>query len=92
MDWSRPLGREASRKEGAYGVLLSRNWVEGRRDHFRGRGELEGDVQLRTTSRESLQPKICWAALLPKVGNVGELVLGKCVGCGRPRSLGGHGS
>ena len=55
-------------------------------------GKLEGDVQLRTTSRESLQPKTCWAALLPKVGNVGELVLGKCVGCGRPRSLGGHGN
>ena len=35
---------EASRKEGACGALVSRNWVEGRRDHFGGRRKLEGEV------------------------------------------------
>ena len=83
---------EASRKEGARGALVSRNWVEGRRDHFRGMGKLEGEVQLGSTTRERLKPETCLAALLPKVHHMGELVLGKCVGCGRPRSLGGHGS
>ena len=91
MAWSRPLGRVASRKEGAYGVLLSRNWVEGRRDHFRGLGKLEGDIQFRTTSRESLQSKACCAALLPEVYHMGELVLSKSMGSWGPGSLGGHG-
>ena len=86
------MGREASREEGAYGALESRNWVEGRRDQFRGRGKLEGDVQLRSTTRERLQPKTCWAALLPKVYHMGELVLSKGMCGGGPRSWRGHGS
>ena len=49
-------------------------------DTFEDRVKLEGDVQLRTTSRESLQPKTCWAALLPKVYYMGELVLGEGMG------------
>ena len=45
---------EASRKEGACGALVSRNWVGGGRDHFRGMGKLKSDIQLRTTTRERL--------------------------------------
>ena len=65
--------------------------MEGRWDYFRGRGELEGEVQLRPTPRERLQPEICWATLLPKVHHMGELVIGKSVGSRGPRSLRGHG-
>ena len=83
--------KEASRKEWGYGALVSGNWVEGRRDYFRGRGKLEGDIQLRSTPRERLQPEICQATLLPKVHNMGELVLGESMGGGGPRSLRGHG-
>ena len=54
-------------------------------------GEAEMRVQLCLTSREHLQPKICLAALLPEVNHMGELVLGKGMGSGGPRSLGGHG-
>ena len=77
---------EASRKEGACGALVSRNWVEGRRDHFRGMGKLKGDIQRRSTTRECLQTVACQAALLPKVHHMGELVLGKSMGCGGPGS------
>ena len=62
-----------------------------RRDHVSGLGKLEGDVQLCVTIGERLQPETCLAALFPKVGNMGELMLGKCVGSGGPRSLRGHG-
>ena len=75
-----------------YGALKSRNWenVVWRRNHFRGWGKLEGKVQHRLTTWERLQPKTCMAALLPKVCYVAELVLGKGLGSGRPRSLRGH--
>ena len=62
-----------------------------RRDHFRCLGELEGDVQLCVTSRESLQSKACLSALLPKIRHMGKLVLGKGVGIWGPRSMRGHG-
>ena len=65
--------------------------MEGRGDYFSGRGELEGDVQLRSTPRKRLQPKVCQAALLPEVDYMGELVLGESMGGGGPRSLRGHG-
>ena len=65
--------------------------MEGRGDYFSGRGELEGDVQLRSTPRKRLQPKVCQAALLPEVDYMGELVLGESMGGGGPRSLKGHG-
>ena len=81
-------------EEGAYGALGSRSWDHRgwRRNSFRGLGELEGKVQLCSTSRERLKPKSCFAALFPKVCNVGELMLGKSMGRGGPGSLGGHGS
>ena len=62
-----------------------------RRDHFRCCGELEGDVQLCVTSRERLQSKTCLSALLPKICHMGELVVGKSISSGGPRSLRGHG-
>ena len=63
-----------------------------RRNHFRGLGELECKVQPSLTTRERLQLKTCLAALLPKVGHVGELVKGKGMSSGGPRSWRGHGS
>ena len=60
--------------------------MEGRRDHFRGRGKLEGDVQLSTTTGEGLKLETCLAALLPKVDHMGELVLDKSMGGVGPRS------
>ena len=60
-------------------------------DHFRGWGELECKVQLGLTTWKRLQPETCLAALFPKVCNVGELMLGKSMGCGGPGSLWGHG-
>ena len=82
------------RKEGNYGALRGRNCghMGWRRDNFRGWGKLEGEVQLCSTSRKRLQPKTSWAALLPKIGHMGELVEGKGMGGGGPRSLWGHGS
>ena len=71
-------------------MLVGGSWVEGRGDYFSGRGELEGDVQLRSTPRERLQPKVCQAALLPEVDYMGELMLGESMGGGGPRSLRGH--
>ena len=53
--------------------------------------KLERQVQLCLATGERLQPETCLAALFPKVGNMGELMLGKCVGSGGPRSLRGHG-
>ena len=99
--WSRPLGREArkegvslgretSGKDGVYGALLSGTWVGWRGDHFRGRGELKGDIQLCSTTRERLKAQTCWAALLPKVDHMGELVLGESMGSGGPGSWRGH--
>ena len=63
------LGIAAFRKEGGYGALRSRNWrnMEGRRDHFRGIGKLECQIDLGFTTRERLQPKTCVAALLPEI-------------------------
>ena len=42
-----PMGRAASRKEGLYWALMSRDWrgMEWRRDHFRGMRELEGEIR-----------------------------------------------
>ena len=79
-----PLGRETSGKEGVYGALLSGTWVGWRGDHFRGRGELKGDIQLCSTTRERLKAQTCLAALLPKVDHMGELVLGESMGSGGP--------
>ena len=89
---TRHLGKAAIRKERVYGALRL-NWrhTGWRRDHFRGWGKLEGEVQLCLTSRECLKPKTCLAALLPEVCNMGELVLGESMGSGGPRSLRGHG-
>ena len=74
-------------------VLTIRDWehMEWRWDHIRGWGKLECKVQLSMTTRECLQLKSCWAALLPKACHMVELVLGKGVGSWEPRSLGGHG-
>ena len=87
------MGRAASRKEGLYWALMSRDWrgMEWRRDHFRGMRELEGEIQLCLTPRESLQSKTCRAALLPKKFHMGELVVGEGLGSGGPRSLRSHG-
>ena len=89
------MGKETIGKEGRYGALglrsRRREHMGWRWDHFRGCGELEGEVELRLTARERLQPKTSLAALFPKVCNMGELVVGKCVGSGGPRSLRGHG-
>ena len=77
------MGKASFRKEGRYGTLLrGRGWEHfgWRRDHFRGWGELEREVQLCSTTRERLQPKTCWAALLPKVYHMGELMLDKGMG------------
>ena len=73
-----------SGKEGWYGALRRRDWehMGRRRDHFRVMGELECKVQLSLTTRERLKLKSCRAALLPKVGHVGELVKGKGMSCG----------
>ena len=60
-------------------------------DHFRGWGELEGEMQLCSTSGEHLKAKTCLAALLPEVCHMGELVVGKGVSSGGPKSLRGHG-
>ena len=88
------MGKAAIGKERVYWALRSKNlghmgW--GRHD-FRGRGKLEGKVQFCSTTRERLQPKACWAALPPKIGHMGELVMSKGVGIGGPRSLRDHGS
>ena len=50
-------------------VLTIRDWerMEWRWDHIRGWGKLECKVQLSMTTRECLQLKSCWAALLPKL-------------------------
>ena len=87
------MRRAASRKEGGYGVLMSRNWehMGGRWDHFRCWRELEGEVELRLTASESLQTKTSLTALLPEVGYMGKLVVGEGVGSRRPGSLRGHG-
>jgi hypothetical protein len=64
------LGREASSKEEACGALMGRNWVEGRRDHFRGRGKLEGDIFFHKMSHKvaspyhSIQPKTTFHACI----------------------------
>ena len=81
------------REEGVYGALRSRNWeyMGWRRDHFGGWGKLELEVQHCLTTWERLQPKTSLAALLPKIGRMGELVEGKGMGGGGPRSLRGHG-
>ena len=73
--------------------LLSFNWMtmEGRRDHFRGWRKLESEAQLRFSIRKGLQPEACLTALFPKVCHMGELVVGKSMGGGGPRSLGDHG-
>ena len=60
-------------------------------DHFRGCGELEGEVELRLTARERLQPKTSLTALLPEVCYMGKLVVGEGVSSRGPRSLRGHG-
>ena len=80
------------RKKGVYWALRSRNWeyMRGRRDHFRGWGKLELEVQHSLTSWEGLQPKTSLATLLPKVGHMGELVEGKGMCGGGPRCLRGH--
>ena len=48
---------EASRKEGACGAMVSRNWVEGGRNHFRGMGKLKGDclIKVRQTLVRNLE-------------------------------------
>ena len=73
---TRLLGEATTGKEGWYGALRRRDWehMGRRRDHFRGMGELECKVQLSITTRERLKMETCRAALLPKVGHVGELV------------------
>ena len=55
-------------KEGVYGALGSRSWDHRgwRRNSFRGLGELEGKVQLCSTSRERLKPKTCLADGRPR--------------------------
>ena len=88
--YTRPLRKVSSREEGLNGALRSRYWghMGWRRDHFRGCGKLECKVQHCLTTWQRLQPIACLAALLPKVYQVGELVLGKSLGSGRPRYLG----
>ena len=87
------MGRAAFRKKGVNGALRSWNWghLGWRRDHFRGSGKLESEVQLCLTTRERLEPENCLAALLPKICYMSKLVVGKGMGCGAPRSLRGHG-
>ena len=52
-----------------YGAMRSRDWgnMGWRRYHFRGRGELEGEIQLCLATREHLQTKTSLAALLPEI-------------------------
>ena len=73
--------------------MRRRDWgnMGWRRDHFTSMGKLEGEVKLSFNTRECFQVKTCMAALLPKVCHVGELMLGKGLGSGGPRSLEGHG-
>ena len=89
------MGKETIGKEGRYGALglrsRRREHMGWRWDHFRGCGELEGEVELRLTARESLQAKTCLTALLPEVCYMGKLVVGEGVGSRRPGSLRGHG-
>jgi hypothetical protein len=83
------LFREAAfREKGKYGALRNMSWVHlgWRRNHFRGWGKLESEGQFRLTTGESLKPKTSLTALFPKVCHMGELVLGKGMGCGGPRS------
>ena len=86
------FGEAAFREKGLYGALRNVSWVQlgWRRNHFRGMGKLKSDVQLRTTTRERLYQITCWAALVPKVNHMGELMLGECMGCGGPGSWRGH--
>ena len=62
-----------------YGAMRSRDWgnMGWRRYHFRGRGELEGEVQRCLTIRKHIQTETCLAALLPKICHMGELAVGK---------------
>ena len=74
-----------------YGAMRSRDWgnMGWRRYHFRGRGELEGEIQLCLATREHLQTKTSLAALLPEICHMGELVVGKGVGSGGTKELEG---
>ena len=86
------MGKATTRKEGSNGALR-RNWehMGWRGDHLRGWRKLESNVQPSLTTRQRLQLKACLPALLPEIYHVGELMLGKGVGGGGPRSLRGHG-
>ena len=87
------MGRATNRKERMSGALRRNMEHMGwKRYYFRGWGKLQGEVQLCLTTWERLQPKTSLMALLPKVSYVGELVVGKGMGSGGPRSLRGHGS
>ena len=54
-------------------------------------GEVESEAQLRFSNRKDLHLEACLTALFPKVCDMGELVVGKSMGSGGPRSLGSGG-
>ena len=54
-------------------------------------GEVESEAQLRFSNRKDLHLEACLTALFPKVCDMGELVVGKSMGGGGPRSLGSGG-